>query len=83
MSKTWSLRYTFARLRLGLEETAAQMQTTTATLPSALQKGVEAYRKDLTTLLYLSGAAMAPALNAKARTDPTAVEKLLVRMFPR
>ena len=83
MSKTWSLRYMFARLRLGFEETIAEMQTTTATIPSAVQKGMEVYKKDLTTFIYMSGAAMAPALNAKASTDPSAVEKLLVRLIPR
>ena len=70
-------------MKLGLDETFAQMQTTTATLPTALQKGLEAYRKELTSVIYLSGAAMAPALNAKASTDPSAVEKLLIRLFPR
>lgn len=71
------------RIRLGLDETIAQMQTTTATLPSAVQKGLEAYSKELTSVIYLSGAAMVPALNAKATTDASAVEKLLVRLFPR
>ena len=83
MSKTWSLRYMMARMRLGLNETIAQMQTTTATLPSAVQKGLEAYSKELTSVIYLSGASMVPALNAKATTDASAVEKLLVRLFPR
>ena len=31
----------------------------------------------------LAGAAMAPALNSKASSDPSAVEKLLVRLVPR
>ncbi len=83
MAKTWSLRYMFTRLKLGMDETFAQMQTTTATLPIAVQKGVEAYRKELTKVIYLSGASMVPALNAKASTDPSAVEKLLIRLFPR
>lgn len=70
-------------MKLGLEVTLAQMETTTATLPIAVRKGVEAYRKELTSVIYLSGASMVPALNAKATTDPSAVEKLLVRLFPR
>lgn len=71
------------RVKLGLNETIAQMQTTTATLPTAVQKGLEAYSKELTSVIYLSGASMVPALNAKATTDASAVEKLLVRLFPR
>ena len=77
------MRYMITRLKLGLDETLAQMQSTTATLPTAVQKGLEAYRRELTSVIYLSGAAMVPALNAKATTDPSAVEKLLVRLFPR
>lgn len=68
---------------MAFDETLAQMQTTTATLPSAIEKGLEAYRKDLTSVIYLSGASMVPALNAKVTTDPSAVEKLLVRLFRR
>ena len=70
-------------MRIAFDETLAQMQSTTATLPSAIEKGLEAYSKDLTSVIYLSGASMVPALNAKAASDPSAVEKLLIRLFPR
>ncbi|DBB11480.1 TPA: hypothetical protein ACH3X3_006889 [Trebouxia sp. C0006] len=77
------MRYLLARLKLGFDETLAQMQTTTATLPVAFQKGLEAYRKELTQVIYQAGSSMAPVLNAKALTDPDAKEKLLLRVFPR
>ena len=82
MSKTWSMRYLFTRLKLGLDETLAQMQTTTASLPIAVQKGLEAYRKELTSVIHQPGTSMAPVLNAKGLTDPSAMEKLLLRIFP-
>jgi hypothetical protein len=49
-SKAWSLRLFAARLRLGLEEVAAQLSTAQLTLPQALEKGIEAYRQQLTTV---------------------------------
>ena len=35
-------------------------------LPEALARGVEAYRRQLTSVVWLAGAAMAPTLNSKA-----------------
>ena len=85
MSKAWSLRYALTRLRYGWEETLSQLRSTTATVPDAIHKGVEAYYRELTTVICMSGAAMAPGLNPKAASHPAggAVDSLLLRCIPR
>lgn len=54
-------------------------------IADALTKGIQAYQRDLTGMLYVTGAAMAPTLNARATTPGGngSVEKLLVRWIPR
>ena len=56
MSKAWSLRYALARAQLGLEETLTHLQTSTASLPDAISKGLEVYRKELTKVILFTGA---------------------------
>lgn len=51
---------------------------------SAMGKFSDSWNKQLTTTMYLAGAAMAPCLNSKAAAeDKTAVERLVVRLIPR
>ena len=56
MSKAWSLRYALARAQLGLEETITHLTTSTASLPDAISKGLEVYRKELTKVILFTGA---------------------------
>ena len=42
MSRAFNLRYTLTRVRMGLEEAIAQLNTTTASVPEALSKGMQA-----------------------------------------
>ena len=55
MSKAWSLRYLLMRAQLGWEETLAQLSSTTGSLPDAIAKGLEVYRKDLTRTIFFTG----------------------------
>lgn len=50
---------------------------------SAVAKFREAYNQQMTSVVYMAGAAMAPALNKAALEDKEAVEKLVVRAIPR
>ncbi len=55
MSKAWSLRYALVRAQLGWEETLAHLTTSTASLPDAIAKGLEVYRKELTKVILFTG----------------------------
>ena len=55
MSKAWSLRYALVRAQLGWEETLAHLTTSTASLPDAISKGLEVYRKELTKVILFTG----------------------------
>ena len=55
MSKAWSLRYALVRAQLGWEETLAHLTTSTASLPDAIAKGLEVYRKELTRVILFTG----------------------------
>jgi len=58
-NKAWSLRYFHAKLRLGFEEALSSLgSATSANMPSAVEKGLAAFNKQLTTVIYLTGAAM-------------------------
>jgi hypothetical protein len=72
-----------ARLSVAVQETLSELSTSTTSLPHALNKGIEAYRKELTTVICLTGAAMLPNLNGRATATPDAVESLLLRWLPR
>ena len=75
------LRYWAARLRLGFEEAYAQLSDTT--FPTAVQSGLDAYRRQLTGVIAIGGTAMLPTLNRQAESSSDALERLLVRWLPR
>lgn len=77
------LRYLATRMRLAVDEFVHSANSNTVSLSAALSKGLQAYQRELTGLVYITGTAMAPTLNAKASSSPEAVEKLLVRWIPR
>ena len=63
-NKAWSLRYFSAKLRLGLEEAMGSVTSASSASPattSALERGIAAFNKQLTTVVYLTGAAMVRA----------------------
>lgn len=78
--RAWSLRYTAAKFQLAVDEIALSLQKA-ASLPQAVEAGLAAYRRSLTSVLFLTGAAMAPTLNPPKAAD--SVERLLVRLIPR
>ncbi|KAK9804469.1 hypothetical protein WJX73_005263 [Symbiochloris irregularis] len=83
---SFNLRYTLARLRLGIEEALSQLTTSTASVPEAISKGMETYNKQLTAMMSLTGAAMLPTLNASTSTESSnspVVDSLLLRVLPR
>ena len=55
MAKAWSLKYFSTRLRLACEEGLAQLQTASGSLPVAVQKGMETFDKQLTSVIYITG----------------------------
>ncbi|KAI3431274.1 hypothetical protein D9Q98_004335 [Chlorella vulgaris] len=83
MAHRASMRYTALKLVQGAHEAAAALSSATASLPEAIQRGMEAYRKQLTSVMLITGAAMSPTLNPKASSNPDSVERLLVRLLPR
>ena len=50
---------------------------------TACTAGIEAYNKQLTTMVCLTGASMLPTLNPQAKGQESAKDKLLVRLLPR
>lgn len=79
----WNLRYLSQKLALGADEMLASLQSASSSLPEAIEKGVAAYKRSLTSIIVLGGVSMAPTLNRHAEQQPDAVEKLLVRLIPR
>ncbi|KAF8065520.1 MTS1 [Scenedesmus sp. PABB004] len=82
--RAFSLRYLAARLGTAAELVAKEA----AEAPSSGAGGLldrfrEALSKQLTTVIAVTGAAMAPAINAASASDPGAYEKLVVRVIPR
>lgn len=67
MSKAWSLRYALVRAQLGWEETLAHLTTSTASLPDAIAKGLEVYRKELTKVILFTGIDLTPSLQSLFR----------------
>ncbi|KAK9824325.1 hypothetical protein WJX72_009481 [[Myrmecia] bisecta] len=74
-SKAWPLRYMLAKVQRFTEEAAAQLSSTSTTIPQALAKGLEAYRQQLTTVVFLTGSAMLPTLQGNT--------SLLTRLHPK
>lgn len=70
MSKAWSLRYALVRAQLGWEETLAHLTTSTASLPDAIAKGLEVYRKELTKVILFTGI----HLMYQVRVEPGSVD---------
>lgn len=83
MARATNLRYVSLKLSQAAQEAAAALSSATASLPEALQRGMEAFRLPLTSVMLITGAAMSPTLNPKAASQPDAVERLLVRLLPR
>lgn len=83
MSKTFKLLGT--RLRLAADEALSSLSSTTISIPEAVQKGIDAFKMELTTVVYLTGAAMSPTLVAVGKQTPEAdpVTRLLMRWIPR
>lgn len=63
--------------------TSAPQPTSLEVITQALAKFRESYNQRLTTVMYLAGPAMAPAINKAGLHDREAVEKLVVRQIPR
>ncbi|MEW5299296.1 MAG: hypothetical protein WDW38_003388 [Sanguina aurantia] len=93
-SRAYSSRYQLVKLASAGEEFLHQLMSKpqsrtqqassfSEVLGTAVSKFKEAYHQQLTTVMYIAGAAMAPSLNARASTDKNAVEKLVVRLLPR
>lgn len=59
MSKAWSLRYALVRAQLGWEETLNHLTSSTASIPDAIAKGMEAYRGELTKVILFTGRGLA------------------------
>lgn len=83
-------RYNWAKFKAALEHALSKDGPSTSLpsndgqiMTSALDKFKEAYKRNFTQTLYLTGASMAPQLNRKATKDTSAVEKLIMRVIPR
>lgn len=72
-----------AMAHLAANKAAFERSSFSEAVTAAVSKFKEAYNKQMTTTIVLAGAAMAPILNAKALTDNTDVEKLVVRHIAR
>lgn len=88
MSGAWTLRYILSKVAVAAGDVAHSLATSSSSswsraLQNALAKGLDTYYKELTTVIYLTGAAMSPTLNSRATTDKTAVDTLLMRIIPR
>jgi inner membrane protease subunit 1 len=81
-AKAVSLRYMLQKFQCGVQEA---ISTSSSSLTVALTRGVEAYRRELTTVISLTGAAMAPTLNPAALSSDKGglVDRLLLRSIPR
>ena len=66
-SKSWSLGYTIARIDNALHHAMCHLTgSASASYPAALKAGFEALKKkELTTVVAMSGTAMLPTLNRR------------------
>lgn len=87
MAKTgrFNGRYFWTKLSTARDMVMNQMSNPEAAASGGglMQMFQEAYKKQLTTIIAVTGAAMAPAINADGGSNPSAFEKLVVRLIPR
>ncbi|KAG1653271.1 hypothetical protein FOA52_002731 [Chlamydomonas sp. UWO 241] len=91
--KVVSRRYQLAKLWTAAEEavhsvfspkTPGQSQVMAEGVwQQAMHKFQETYTKQMTSSMYIAGTAMCPVLNSAGKSDPAAVEKLVIRSLPR
>ncbi len=90
----WNARYLVQKLEASAAEAAAALRAPAPSavapagggaLAEAIHAGLRAFRGQLTAAITLTGAAMAPTLNAAAAADPGGghAERLLLRLLPR
>lgn len=80
---TSSLAYLAQKLMTAMSEVKVQMHgSTSVTLTEVFAKGLETFNRQLTAVGVITGAAMAPTLNAAAISDPDARERFLLRRIP-
>lgn len=84
MSATKALpsRYVWLKAMTALEAALGEARAGSGsgappTFSAALARFKEAYNKPLTTVMYITGAAMVPSLNKQALEDKGALEKLV------
>lgn len=78
-----SLRYRLAKVSAGFEEFLTQIQSSASTsISEAIVKGFERFHRQMAGVGLITGAAMAPTLNASAVTQSDAVEQFLLRYIP-
>lgn len=84
MTLSWAanFRYSLLKLRHAVAEVTSSASPNIS-LASAIQSTLEAYKARLTTVIAFTGASMAPTLNPDASSNPSAVERLLVRQIGR
>jgi hypothetical protein len=83
MSRSVSLRYLAQKLLVAANEAASAVQGSAATSVSdALARGLKAFNCQLTAVGIVTGAAMAPTLNAAVSSSPHATERFLMRRIP-
>lgn len=88
MARGFSVRYLAARLRLALDEALSEQASSVTDM---VARAKQAYQRDLTGLLYVTGNAMAPTLNehaartgaAAAAASQAGADRLLVRWLHR
>eukprot|EP00879_Flechtneria_rotunda_P002868 GHRR01003082.1.p1 GENE.GHRR01003082.1~~GHRR01003082.1.p1 ORF type:complete len:224 (+),score=49.83 GHRR01003082.1:267-938(+) len=79
-------RYLWAKLNTALDVVRTELADPGKAVTSSstvVQKFQEAFSKQLTAIIAVTGAAMAPAINAEALSNSSAFEKLVVRLIPR
>lgn len=82
LSRAVNLRYSFLKARHAVAEVASTVSSN-VTLSAALHTILEAYKSRMTTVMSFAGASMIPTLNPQGGSEPSAVERLLVRQIAR
>jgi hypothetical protein len=88
MKRPVSTRYQWTKLLSATEDFMTEFSQRSSAgvaeaLSAATAKFKETYSKQLTTVIMMTGAAMAPSLNKQATSDKHSYEKLVVRLLPR
>jgi hypothetical protein len=80
-----SLRYYGLKMAQAVDVISQQLSSAGGSLPEAIAKGMEAYRRQLTAVVTLAGVAMAPTFNKPrpGRGQDEGLEHLLLRLIPR